>query len=314
AVGQTQRGVPRKGELASRVDELLKDFLDRQLGRHGEHGVAHLAERRIETCRHGLTIRPGTTVSARTSEVMAVYTAITYRPLIDPVALCAETTAAWHASWLAALGLRSECRGPVWRALDTPPVIYWTAITVGSVASVDDVSDVYGALCDSWSALDLAPLGFSERLREPWFARSPRELPPEADAPKLEIVRVSTPAEVAEFEAVSVRGFGGDDAAVEPGSIHPPAILSDPRMTMLTGREDGRPVAAAMSYRSEEAVGIYGVATIASARRRGYGSALTRALIEPGLPAVLSPSPEGEGLYRRLGFEPVGKLCQWERR
>jgi len=34
---------------------------------------------------------------------------------------------------------------------------------------------------------------------------------------------------------------------------------------------------------------------------------------ETGLPSVLAPSPEGEGVYRRLGFEPVGELRIWTR-
>ena len=232
---------------------------------------------------------------------------------MDPVALCAHTAAGWHASWLTALGLRWERRGSVWRALDSPPFIYWTAITLASDAPASEIRDAHGTVCDSWSALDLEPCGFVERAREPWFFRPAGE-PPSAEAPsELEIVRVSTPAQVAELEAVSVHGFGGEDASVEVGAFHPPSILADVRMTMLIGRVEDGAVAAAMSYRSDQAVGIYGVTTIASARGRGYASALTRALIDPAALAVLSPSPEAENLYRRLGFEQVGELRQWQR-
>jgi GNAT superfamily N-acetyltransferase len=233
---------------------------------------------------------------------------------VDPIALCAETTAAWHASWLDALGLRSERRDSVWRALDVPPVIYLRAITLAPDVSASAVREISGTMCDSWCSLELGESGFTERTREPWFARPASALAAEEAPSELEVVRVSTPAEVVEFEDVSLRGFGGEGARVEPGAIHPPAILEDARMTMLTGRVGGNAVAAAMSYRTDAAVGIYGVTTIASARGRGYGSALTRALIEPSLPAVLSPSPEAESLYRRLGFEQVGVLRQWHRR
>jgi len=240
---------------------------------------------------------------------------------MDPVALCAHTTAGWHASWLTALGLRWERRGSVWRAIDSPPFIYWTAITLAAYASASEIRDAYGTVCDSWSVLDLEPLGleerdrdgFVERAREPWFLRPAGELPCAAAPSELEIVRVSTRAEVAEFEAVSVRGFGGEDASVEVGTFHPQSILADRRMTMLIGRVEDGAIAAAMSYRSDQAVGIYGVTTVSSARGRGYASALTRALIDPAAPAVLSPSPEAENLYRRLGFEQVGELRQWQR-
>ena len=70
-----------------------------------------------------------------------------------------------------------------------------------------------------------------------------------------------------------------------------------------------------MSYETDEAIGVFGVTTIASARKRGYGTAMTRAAIfaASGLPSVLAPSPEGEKLYQRLGFRPVGQLRKWWR-
>ena len=129
-------------------------------------------------------------------------------------------------------------------------------------------------------------------------------------------MRVATAPEVEELEAVSVRGFENESATIEPGTLHPPTILDDPRMVLWLGRVAGKPVGAAMSYRTEDAVGIFGVTTIASMRRRGYGTALTRAamLVDSGLPSILAPSPEGEGVYRRLGFEHVGELRIWSRR
>jgi GNAT superfamily N-acetyltransferase len=237
----------------------------------------------------------------------------------DPVAFCAEAAAAWHASWLEALDLRSERRAGVWRALDRPPPVYWTAITLAPDAQELDVGDAGGNVCDAWSCLDLAPFGFAPWEhdgrpdgREPWYVRPPGPLTPHVP-PELEVVRVAMPAEVAEFEDVSVRGFRGEEATIEPGRLHPPPVLGDKRMTMLIGRVDGKAVGAATSYRVAAGVGIYGVATVASARGRGYASALTGVLVDPALPASLSPSPEAERLYRRLGFAQVGELRQWQR-
>jgi GNAT superfamily N-acetyltransferase len=226
-------------------------------------------------------------------------------------ALSADVAAAWHSAWLAALGLRSERSDRVWRALDPPPFIYWTAVTLDAAAGPDDLAGQPGTVCDSWSAIDLEPHDYSATAVEPWFVRPPGPLV-HAAAPELEIVRVRTAAEVEEFELTSVRGFSDDDdGTVETGSIHPASILADSRMTMLTGRVDGRPVAAAMSYRLDEVVGIYGVTTVPSARRRGYASALTAELVDPNVHASLSPSAMAEALYRRLGFEQVGELTMW---
>lgn len=233
----------------------------------------------------------------------------------DPVALCADAVAGWHAAWLTSLGLRSAADTDAWRALDPPPHIYFTAITLRPETPAEAVADASGAVCDSWETIDLAQDGFRDWRREPWFLCAASGSFAGKTPPELEIFRVSTAAEVEELEAVSVRGFENENATIEPGAVHPPEILDEPRMILWLGRVDGKPVGAAMSYRTDEAVGIFGVTTIASMRRRGYGTALTRAamLVETGLPCVLAPSPEGEGVYRRLGFEPVGELRIWSR-
>lgn len=231
----------------------------------------------------------------------------------DPVELCADAVAAWHASWLNAFGQRSQRDANAWRALDPPHFIYFGGITLRAEARAESVAEAPGCVCDSWSNLDLAPFGLEVVDSEAWFHRRAGPLPAEEAPAELEIVRVTTPAEVEELEAVSVRGFGNEEATVEPGTVHPPSVLEDPRMVLWLGRVDGRPVGAAMSYRTDDAVGIFGVTTIASARRRGYATALTRAAIlsETGLPSILAPSREAERLYGRLGYNRVGELRKY---
>ena len=233
----------------------------------------------------------------------------------DPVTLCAEAVAGWHSAWLTSLGLRSESNADAWRAVDAVPVIYFGGMTLRRESGEETVLDAPGAICDSWDVLDLEPAGLRVWRREPWLMRGAGPLPPGRGPDKLELVKVSTAAEVVEVEAVSVRGFGNEEATVEPGTFHPPTILDDPRMGLWLGRVDGEPVGAAMGYRTESAVGIFGVTTIASARRRGYGGALTRAaaLPETGLPSVLASSAEGRSLYESLGFGEVGRLAIWAR-
>jgi len=233
----------------------------------------------------------------------------------DAVALCADAAARWHDSWLTSLGVRTERDGDAWRAVDPPPFIYFGAITLGPETPPEAVGDAPGSVCDAWQTLDLAPHGFRVWRKEPWFQRPAGEVKVVVP-PELEVVRVTTPAEVEEFEAVSVRGFDNEEATIEPGMFHPTTILADPAMKMFIGRVDGKPVAAAMGYETEVAVGVFGVTTVASARRRGYGAAVTRAamLTETGLPSILAPSEMGENVYRRLGFEPVGALSIWTKR
>jgi Acetyltransferase (GNAT) family len=230
----------------------------------------------------------------------------------DPVGLCADAYAGWHTSWLTALGLRSQRAGGLWRALDRPPRIYLAGITLEPSVPSEALADVPGSVGDVWQSLELTPYGFHLWRTEPWFYRLPGALP-DARESDLDLVPVSTPEEVEEFEAVSVRGFGSEDDVVEPGTIHPPSVLADDAMHMFIGRVDGRAVAAAMGYQLDDGVGVFGVTTVASARRRGYGTAVTRAalLTDTGLPAVLAPSDEAVNMYRQLGFEPVGALSIW---
>jgi hypothetical protein len=231
----------------------------------------------------------------------------------DPVELCANAVADWHTAWLRALNLRSEKLPGVWRALDRPPEIYFGAITLRPDTHEDAVAESVGSVCDNWQSLELEPFGYRLWRTEPWFLRPPG--PVDEPPSDVELIRVTTEREVEEFEAVSVRGFEHEGATVRPGAIHPASILGDQRMVMIVGRGDGRAVAAAMGYRTDDAVGVFGVTVVASARRRSYGTAITRAamLPESGLPAVLAPSPEGERLYERLGFSRVGALNIWTR-
>jgi hypothetical protein len=235
---------------------------------------------------------------------------------VDEAELAVDASVGWHDSWVRAFGLRTETDADAWRVLEPgAPPFYFSAITRRREAPPQALATAHGTVCDGWALLDLGPLGFEPRGGEPWYFRPAGQLGPEETPEGLELLRVTTAEEIEEFEAVSLRGFGNEEDEVVVGSAHPAAILSDERMTCWIGRAGGRPVAAAMSFHTGRAIGVFGVTTVASARRRGYGTAITRAAILPdsGLPAVLSPSPEAERLYRRLGFRPVGELRKWWR-
>src|SRR4051812_20958294 len=71
------------------------------------------------------------------------------------------------------------------------------------------------------------------------------------------------------------------------------------------------PVACAMTLVSHRVAGVFYVATVEHARRRGLGDALTRMAARAGFEmgaqaAWLGASDMGAGLYRRIGFEDLG--------
>jgi ribosomal protein S18 acetylase RimI-like enzyme len=83
---------------------------------------------------------------------------------------------------------------------------------------------------------------------------------------------------------------------------------SGARMQNFIGYVNGAPAAAASLVIEHDIAGIYCVATLASARRRGIGAAMTRHAMhvakEAGASAaMLQASAAGEPMYRALGFE-----------
>lgn len=225
--------------------------------------------------------------------------------------MCADATAAWHASWLDSFGVPWERDERTWRALARPPFIYLGAITLSPDATADDVVNAPNAVYDSWNALELEPFDFHQARIEVWYVRRPGPLPDAADPGGLTVERVD-PSDLVEFEAVSIRGFGGKTAHLPAGTIHPPN--PDPRMSYWLGRVDGEAVSVAMSYVTDRAVGVFGVATVESARGRGYASALMRraVCVDTGLPAALNTdNPDAMRVYERLGFQRVGDCPLW---
>lgn len=79
---------------------------------------------------------------------------------------------------------------------------------------------------------------------------------------------------------------------------------------------DGEPAAVSAALLGAGVVGLYDVATRPQHRRRGLGTALTlQPLLEARAlgyrAAVLQASPEGERLYRRLGFREYCRVYQY---
>jgi len=84
------------------------------------------------------------------------------------------------------------------------------------------------------------------------------------------------------------------------------------------GLKGGAPVATASTLVSDGVVGIYNVSTKPNFRGNGYATAMTRAAIrvvaaQGCAAAVLQSTPNGLGLYRRLGFRELGPVEQWIR-
>jgi len=76
-----------------------------------------------------------------------------------------------------------------------------------------------------------------------------------------------------------------------------------------------RPVTMAATDTSAGVVGVYCVGTVPEARGRGYAETITRRAIDAALrqttarALIVQSTPAGLGLYRRMGFRPVGEFA-----
>jgi ribosomal protein S18 acetylase RimI-like enzyme len=85
---------------------------------------------------------------------------------------------------------------------------------------------------------------------------------------------------------------------------------------VVTGRLGGRAVAVAMSHDHDGDCGIYNVATLGHARRRGFATALTAVLLRDAAvrgcrTATLQATGMAERLYAALGFRDLGRIVEY---
>lgn len=133
------------------------------------------------------------------------------------------------------------------------------------------------------------------------------------DAPSLAGLTVERvrDAEVArEYVEVMRAGFGMPEFTAEPlfGILSALGFAEEAPFGHYVGRLDGEVLATASLSLAAGVAGIFNVATLPAARRRGLGTALTLAALRDARGrgyriAILQSSDVALGIYRRLGFE-----------
>ena len=88
------------------------------------------------------------------------------------------------------------------------------------------------------------------------------------------------------------------------------ALVGRRGVAVYVGYTDGQPLTTGLGVRTGRTIGVYNIATIPSARKRGYGAAMTTRIAEDGATdgcdvAVLQASEMGYPIYERLGYRTV---------
>jgi GNAT superfamily N-acetyltransferase len=133
-------------------------------------------------------------------------------------------------------------------------------------------------------------------------------------SPELEIRRVTDAAGIDAHRQAVTSGFGSDPAVAL--GIACPDLLDRPECVVYVGYADGDPVISGLGWRTGRTVGVYSIATIESARRRGYGAAMTARAVTDGVAAgcdvaALQASEMGRQIYERLGFRTVVRYAAY---
>jgi GNAT superfamily N-acetyltransferase len=144
------------------------------------------------------------------------------------------------------------------------------------------------------------------------LARLPHDLP---ISEGLEVRRVKDPALLKQWSQVCAAGFGMPEFMAE--AFYSIATCCDPAtFRAYLGWLDGKPVATSLVLIEAGVAGLYNVATLPEARRKGIGAALT---VLPLLDAetegyrlgILQASEMGASVYRALGFQEYCKIGQY---
>lgn len=145
-----------------------------------------------------------------------------------------------------------------------------------------------------------------------------RRLP---DVEGVDVRPVLDPSGAADFVAVNADAY--TTYGMRPEEAHltisaPARLLAAPHVRSVVAYDDGAPVAAALVLLSHGIAGVYWVGTVARARRRGLGEAVTRAVTNVAFDlgaacCTLQASPMGTPVYARMGYKTLYHYTSWVR-
>ena len=192
---------------------------------------------------------------------------------------------------------------------------------IDGVATLRLASEFFGASDDGHIVLirepgdaDLAQVALAAGYTPAWTERpmaldEPPELSPLTT--EFDVRAVATPEQVRDYGTVVAKANDDPGERERAGLLFHDRTILAPHIAAFVVYLDSAPVSCSMTLVSHGVAGVYYVATVASARRRGLGDALTRVAARAGFQlgarvAWLGASEMGADLYRRIGFADLG--------
>ena len=99
----------------------------------------------------------------------------------------------------------------------------------------------------------------------------------------FEIYRVIDAVGLDDHRKVVTEGFGSPPAVALGTTCA--ELLDRPESVVYVGYAGGAPVVSGLGWRSGRTIGVYAIATLPTARHRGYGAAMTARVVRDGLAA-----------------------------
>jgi hypothetical protein len=221
--------------------------------------------------------------------------------------------ARWCHLVCSANGITGRFDEDAWVSVRRTPPLYPDAVTltddVSAEALLSRIDRTAGcSIKDSFSTLDLTAAGFNMLFVAQWLWRA--AAPPPAEG-MLRWERVERPDDLRTWSLE----HGG-------GSTFSPALLDEPSVTILAGRDrDGRLLAGAVATEGDEAVGISNVFVVGADDGDGGAAAAFADVFAGATAAIIERFPDRSIVgyetavelpaARAAGFDTIGPLRIW---
>lgn len=234
----------------------------------------------------------------------------------------ARNNAIWCDAVCRSHGIPGEFHEGMWLNRHTVPRFYPNMVTLSSGDSAAQLAQIQvlrqeltkpWSVKDSFSSLDLAPLGFRPLFQAAWLWCTPSRPRRSASAPGLRWTRVESASELAEWESA----WDQERAQPSPGGHPPlflPALIDDPDIVFLAAYRGHRLAAGAIANHTGDVVGLSNVFVLDGETAVFWPQFLERIHEHfPGLPVVGYERGAELALARQAGFELLEPLTVWTR-